>query len=229
MKSLMKYNIFESTHWGNLVNIMTQGYYSKVCEENDIDELIQDVKDVVLPLTDISTETDFDTSVYIKIKNNPSGAKSKTIPSSWVMSNISQITTDGLKFHTVKEFRIINYESSGVYSRFTEVRSLLNRATQNDIGWFGIDIIFKNALSNDESNKIQIINEYEEIKQNLLSRGWWINSRDWPEEYVFDTSNSFAFDIIRPISLKLANSIVPDLIAQTTIISDDKDETSNSI
>lgn len=214
MKSLMKYNIFESTHWGNLVNIMTQGYYSKVCEENDIDELIQDVKDVVLPLTDISAETEFDTSVYIKIKNNPSGAKSKTIPSSWVMSNISQITTDGLKFHTVKEFRIINYESSGVYSRFTEVRSLLNKATQNDIGWFGIDIIFKNALSNDESNKIQIINEYEEIKKNLLSRGWWINSRDWPEEYVFDMSNSFAFDIIIPISLKLANSIVPDLIAK---------------
>lgn len=236
MRNLMKYKMFESTNWGNLANTLVEGYYSKVSEENNLPSLISDVEDVILPLSDMCEQTELTKSILITVQSNPSGKKSKTRPLSWVNKGISQISTDGKIFHTVRRIHISTYDYSGIYSKFVEVKSLLSKATQDDTGWFSLSIYFKRCLSSSESNRSiisqrikDIMIQYEEIKYELQSRGWTINPSESDDEYIFDTSGTFGFDIVRPISLKLANSIVPDLMSKTITILSDKDETYSNI
>lgn len=222
MKHLTKYKIFESTNWDNLYNILVDGYWSKLSEENDLPNLIEDVQDVILPLSDISQKTKLDKSIFVTYQKNPTGKRRLYTPETWWRRRLTQITTDGEKYHTVRELFLRKLEYSGGYSLFTEVKSFLSKATEGEIGWFGIDLTFYKI----RGGKNHIAKELEFIKENLKSRGWSLNPKDYLDEYVYDTEGSLGFDIIRPISLKSANEIVPELFAKTSLLLNEKNNNS---
>ena len=216
MKYLKRYN--ESTqNWGAMANELLHGYWSKVVEENDLDNIIEDVKEVTLPLSDMSSKTSFYKSIFFTVQKNQSGIRRKYTPETWSKKGYTQITTDGKRFYTVKGIPIINYDYEGFYSKFIEIRSSLSKAALQDLGWFEIDMSFDIS----GKTKKSIMNEYYDIKDNLISRGWWINSRGSKDEYVFDKDAFLSFDVIRPISLKIANEELPNLLSKTITVNKD--------
>lgn len=222
MRHLTKYKIFEAIDWGNLFNILIDGYWSKLVEENDLLSLIDDVEDVVITLSDISQKTVFYKSIFVTYQKNPKGKRRLSTPDTWSRRGLKQITTDGEKYHIVKELSLMKLDHSGVYSKFTETKSFLSKATESEVGWFGIDLTFYKIRGGES----QIAKEFELIKDNFKSRGWSFNAKGYLDEYVYDTVGSFGFDIIRPISLKSANRIVPELFAKTSILLNEKNSNS---
>jgi hypothetical protein len=203
--------LVESTDWSKLTNQMFNGYFNKIMEENSLDQILDDLEDVCLEISDISKKTTFDKTILIRESNKVNTKPVAFIPETWWKKGISEITDDGKSFHKVKSLPVTEYSWTGGYSHFTQVRSFLHKSLNYDSGWLNIVVTFD--FENSKKKRIQGLFKY--IKENLLSRGWFFNPRIHVEEF-FSGSSEFSFEIIRRISLKEANNEVPQLFAETS-------------
>jgi hypothetical protein len=202
--------LVESTDWGKLTNQMFSGYFNKIMEENSLDQILDDLEDVCLEISDISKAVFFDKSILIRESNKVNTKPVAFIPETWWKKGISEITEDGKSFYKVKSLPVTEYSWTGGYSHFTQVRSFLHKSLNYDSGWLKVDVTFD--VENSKKKRIQGLFKY--IKENLRSRGWFFNPRS--REEFFSGSSEFSFEIIRRISLKEANKEVPKLFAETS-------------
>lgn len=200
----------ESIDWSKLTNQLADGYLDKINVENSIDQILDDLSDVCLEISDISKKTTFDKSILIRESDKVSNRPISKIPENWWEKRISEITDDGRNFYRVKSLPVTQYSWAGGYSHFTMVRSFLHKSLNYDSGWLKIDVIF----DIEGTKKRKILEEFKHIKENLISRGWFFNPRGQKE--FFSGSDQFSFEIIRRISLKEANEVVPHLFTETS-------------
>lgn len=202
--------LVESTDWSKLTNQMFNGYFDKINEENSLDQILDDLEDVCLEISDISKKTTFDKSILIRESNKVNTKPVAFIPETWWKKEISEITDDGKSFYKVKSLPVTEYSWTGGYSHFSKVRSFLHKSLNYDSGWLKVAVTFD--FENSKKKRIQGLFKY--IKENLLSRGWFFNPRTHREEFF--SFGEFSFEIIRRISLKEANNEVPQLFAETS-------------
>jgi len=200
----------ESTDWNKLTNQMFSGYFDKIIEENSLDQILDDLEDVCLEISDTSKKTTFDKTILIRESNRVYTKPVAFIPETWWKKRISEITDDGKSFYKVKSLPVTEYSWTGGYSHFTQVRSFLQKSLNYDSGWLKVGVTFD--FENSKKKRIQGIFKY--IKENLLSRGWFLNPRIHREEFF--SFGEFSFEIIRRISLKEANKKLPQLFAETS-------------
>ena len=200
MKYLISYNESKKD-WSKLVNDLIDGYYSQVFQENNISELIDDVRDVILPISDIGQETELYFNIYFDYKGL---RRQRRLVKNLTSINISPDE----RFKSVIEFRKTgwgNYRRL-VYQDWKEVSSILKNIVDQQEAWFGINLLFKSV----KLKKGKCVDEFKDIKYGLESRGWTINQLGLGRDYMFSFVNDFSFDILRPISIASSNQWLVD-------------------
>ncbi len=204
MKWIKSYTLYEAktkdtTDWGKLCRDLVDGYYSLVDKENDLSELVEDVKDVCLDLSEFYQSPSVGFSIYFdddKLKSRTRRSRSISIPSSGRIKYI----------HHQKALRLPIIKGV-TYSHWKEISTILKMVLESDLktARFGVSLNFNNPGGYDVKRlKKTIIKRLKDIKWGLESRGWIINQKGNGVDYQFYGSQ-LHFDIIRPITVNLAN------------------------
>lgn len=178
-----------------MVNDLTFGYYNQVVQENGLSDMIEEVKDVVLPISDLSEGTELFYDIYFDSKGFPA----------------RQTTYITLPDGTNKLVTNLHITEFVTYSQWKEVSSKLGKIVGHTSAWFGITLIFKQgrhyySSGTNKVKKIQTKKEFRDIKLGLQSRGWTINQHGLGDDSLFTAAGEFSFSILIPISIVQSNN-----------------------
>jgi hypothetical protein len=215
---IKNFKTFESSskNWGDMAKNLLSGYSNILKQSNDLQSQIEQVKVLIIDLSDISDQTILEEQMFVKVSDKVKTSIEK-VTDSWSNKQWDQITTDKDVFHTVKKLGLSNhYFERDAYIKYLQINSFMKLAQNFNKMWFGIDIIFRNCQGghsldfgkfsdDDRIKRNEILEIFNEIKLGLQSRGWSINMRGWGDDYIFDAVGGFSFDIIKEVDPTEAN------------------------
>lgn len=203
MRYLKHYKLFESTRtdWSKICQDLIYGYYNYVDGENGLSQMIDDVDDICLDISDIGYKlVRKQNNLYFDYDRLVDVPKRK-------ITHISVPSTGRIKYNHKKTVKLllIDYVT---YSSYKEISSLLKKVLQSDLetGWFGVSLHFEGVKATGLVKR-NILRELKAIKTSLESRGWIINQEGYGDDWVIDREK-LSFNIIRPVSLTMANEFL---------------------
>jgi len=179
---LKKFNESRRTNWGKMYSDLVIGVSEQIKLENDLDETLEDFKDLITDLSDFGSRTKIDNYLVIDSKigrpNQPRKASG------------------------LKKLRIEEIEYTGVYNHWLEASTSINKLLKfkQDLYWeLQVNINESCKIGRHENNK-EIKKEFEALKLNLESRGWQLVDQyngiaKLGEFFIIDLSGTFAFDV----------------------------------
>jgi len=166
---LKKFNESRRTNWGKMYSDLVIGVSEQIKLENDLDETLEDFKDLITDLSDFGSRTEINNYLLIDSKTKP------------------------------KKLKRIEIDYTGVYNHWVEASTSINKLLKfkQDLYW-GLEVIIKESCSSEgfqysASNK-EIKEEFKLLKPNLESRGWQIVD-NFGELFIIDSFGSFSFDV----------------------------------
>ena len=206
MRYLKHYKLFESTStdWSKLCQDLIYGYYNYVDEENGLSQLIDDVDDICLDISDIGYKlSSKQNNLYFDYDRLIDIPKRK-------ITHISVPSDGRIKYiHHKKTVKLLLIDSATYsYSHYKEISSLLKKVLESDLetGWFGVSLYFDGVKATGVVKR-NLLRELKVIKTSLESRGWIINQEGFGDDWVIDR-DELSFNIIRPVSLTMANEFL---------------------
>lgn len=176
---LKKFNESRRTNWGKMYSDLVIGISEQIKLENDLDETLEDFKDLITDLSDYGSRTEINNYLVIDSKigrpNQPRKAS-------------------GLKKLSIEEI-----EYTGVYNHWIEASTSINKLLKYklDLYW-EINVIVKESCSSEglqySASNREIKEEFKALKPNLESRGWQIVD-NFSEPFIIDSFGSFGFDV----------------------------------
>jgi hypothetical protein len=185
MKYLKKYKIFETKNWGKIYSDLVIGAAEQIKLENDLDETLEDFKDLITDLSDYGSRTEINNYLVIDSKigrpNQPRKASG------------------------LKKLRIEEIEYTGVYNHWIEASTSINKLLKfkQDLYWeLQVNINESCKIGSHQNSRVnkEIKKEFEALKLNLESRGWQLVDQyngigKLGEFFIIDLSGTFAFDV----------------------------------
>ena len=178
---LKRFNESRRTNWGKMYSDLVIGVSEQIKLENDLDETLEDFKELIAYLSDYGSRTEMHNNLVIDSKIGRSNQPRKA---------------SGLKKLSIEEI-----EHTEVYNHWIEASTSINKLIKfkQDLYW-EIEVIIKESCKigshpGARVNK-EIKKEFEALKLNLESRGWKIvDQQNFGEQFIIDSFGSFSFDV----------------------------------
>jgi hypothetical protein len=179
---LKKFNESRRTNWGKMYSDLVIGISEQIKLENDLDETLEDFKDLITDLSDYGSRTKIDNYLVIDSKIGRPNQPRKA-------SGLKKLRIEE------KEYTDAMY-AAGVYNHWIEASTSINKLLKfkQDLYW-QIETSIKESCKIGRVNK-EIKKEFKELKLNLESRGWQIvGQQTLSEPFIIDSFGTFGFDV----------------------------------